>query len=891
MIENLTYIKKLIISFCFLTYASMFLLNGVIVNFVDNHIIFSINALIVYFNNHINDIVCGLAYLILINIFVLKIQNKINGFIKNSYLLENVKNNFFKYNNYTYLILLSSIGTLWGISLNFVFLLLNILCIYLLQLIIILCSSSETDKKNITTSQNYIMFLFAISGFAALIYQITWQKVLFATFGLDSQSVTIIVSIFMLGIGLGALAGGEISKKYDNILIQLFIIIEILIGVFGIFSIKIIELISSMFHGASHINLIIGVYIILGIPTFLMGATLPILVSYFQKKYKNIGVTVGLLYASNTIGSAIAAFLTVNFLFILLGKQATIFVAVGFNFLTAYLIYYFHKHLIKKNNFGTEDNGNDVNQNLIESSSQKIPLILTLIISFIIGYVSLSQEILWFRFFNILTATASSTFGIMLSVFLLGIGCGSLKSKKMCQNNNNLIRNIINILILSLIIYLISMPILSYVSKFWYGLSFVIGLIFVYITSYLLGSILPIVSHIGIHAFSKNVSQKVSWIYFSNIIGSTLGCILTGFYFLDILTFSQNIMLVCSTLSILIFLMLFFYKSKRQSFMFCIVSVLLINNQDIFYSNFYQNIQGHKYFDISEKAKYILENKAGVITVFNDKNGDWIFGNGAYDGKFNIDPVINSNDIIRAYKTVILHPEPKNILMIGLSSGSWAKAISMYQPLKKLDIVEINSGYKEIISNYQDINDIFNNPKVTLYLDDGRKWLKKYNGKKFDLIVMNTIYHWANNATNLISQDFLKITKKYLNQNGIIYMNTTGAEDVAYTASSVFKYTTMINNLVAVSDSPFHVSVKKRKENLQKFIYSNGNLVFDDNNPKLKKISDQIIATQLIDYNSSLKNRDDLWLITDDNMAGEYKKYHHFYQPKYNLKYILNNSK
>jgi spermidine synthase len=435
------------------------------------------------------------------------------------------------------------------------------------------------------------------------------------------------------------------------------------------------------------------------------------------------------------------------------------------------------------------------------------------------------------------------------------------------------------------------MPILSFISQIWHGLSLVIGFIFVYITSYLLGSIFPIVSHIGICTFSKNVSQKISWIYFSNIIGSTLGCVLTGFYFLDLLTFSQNIMLICSILSIIIFLMMFFYNQKYQSFAFIIISLLLVKNQDIFYTNFYKNIQGHKYFDTNENAKYILENKAGVITVFNHKDGDWIYGNGAYDGKFNIDPIVNSNDIVRAYKTVILHPEPKNILIIGLSSGSWAKAISMYQPLEKLDIVEINSGYKEIISHYKGINDIFHNPKVTLHLDDGRKWLKKYNGKKFDLIIMNTIYHWASNSTNLTSQDFLEISKKYLNSGGVIYMNTTGAEDVAYTASSVFKYTTMINNLVAVSDSPFNVSAKKRKENLQKFKYPNGNLVFDDNNPKLKKISEQIIATQLIDYNSSLKNRDDLWLITDDNMAGEYKKYHHFYQPKYKLKNILNYSK
>ena len=59
----------------------------------------------------------------------------------------------------------------------------------------------------------WIHVLFFCSGFPALIYQIVWQRALFAIYGLNIQSVTIVVSAFMLGLGLGSLAGGVLSRS------------------------------------------------------------------------------------------------------------------------------------------------------------------------------------------------------------------------------------------------------------------------------------------------------------------------------------------------------------------------------------------------------------------------------------------------------------------------------------------------------------------------------------------------------------------------------------------------------------------------------------------------------------------------------------------------------
>src|SRR3954462_12205483 len=69
--------------------------------------------------------------------------------------------------------------------------------------------------------------LFFFSGFPALIYQLTWQRELFRIFGVNTESVTIVVTAFMLGLGIGSLAGGWISKKPGIKLLPLLAAIEI----------------------------------------------------------------------------------------------------------------------------------------------------------------------------------------------------------------------------------------------------------------------------------------------------------------------------------------------------------------------------------------------------------------------------------------------------------------------------------------------------------------------------------------------------------------------------------------------------------------------------------------------------------------------------------------
>ena len=74
-----------------------------------------------------------------------------------------------------------------------------------------------------------------------------------------------------------------------------------------------------------------------------------------------------------------------------------------------------------------------------------------------------------------------------------------------------------------------------------------------------------------------------------------------------------------------------------------------------------------------------------------------------YDGAFNTDPKHDVNHVMRAYALSLFHPNPRRILMIGLSSGSWAQILANHPDVETLDIVEINPGYLSLFSDYPEV--------------------------------------------------------------------------------------------------------------------------------------------------------------------------------------------
>ena len=177
----------------------------------------------------------------------------------------------------------------------------------------------------------WLAVVFFLSGGAALVYQIVWQRALFAIYGLDAVSVTIVVTAFMLGLGIGSLAGGALSRAYPKRVVTLFAISELGIALFGFFSLTLFAAVAGLTQGIGHLATGIVAFLLVVIPTTLMGATRPLLVAHAVTRSGNMGRSVGTLYFVNTLGAALGAFVAASVLLSALGLSSTVHAAAALN--------------------------------------------------------------------------------------------------------------------------------------------------------------------------------------------------------------------------------------------------------------------------------------------------------------------------------------------------------------------------------------------------------------------------------------------------------------------------------------------------------------------------------------------------------------------------------
>ena len=132
---------------------------------------------------------------------------------------------------------------------------------------------TEYNKFAETSLYPVIVAIFFASGFAALIYQIIWQRVLFTVFEINVEAATVVVTGFLVGLGFGSLLGGWLSRRSTIPLLALFGLIELVIGAFGSISLRVFELVGARTFdlpvaAATAVTLVLVI-----IPTLFMGAT------------------------------------------------------------------------------------------------------------------------------------------------------------------------------------------------------------------------------------------------------------------------------------------------------------------------------------------------------------------------------------------------------------------------------------------------------------------------------------------------------------------------------------------------------------------------------------------------------------------------------------------
>ena len=796
-----------------------------------------------------------------------------------------VTQDYCRYDSLTYGVFLLPLAGAVGVQLSLPFLYILGFAFLVAQALLVLRLLGKTGEgERIYLSVGWLSVLFLVSGFAALMYQIVWQRTLFAAYGVNVESVTIIVSVFMFGLGVGSVMGGMLSKRFPTRLPQLFVLCELAIGAFGLVSLPLIGWITDLTVHGSLLNISLVTYAILFVPTLFMGATLPILVAHLHRSNRHIGRSVGTLYFCNTIGSAVASLVTVDVLFAMVGRQTTVFVAVFFNFLVAGLVYAYCR---RQRRLPRAPQAAPVPAPVPQAAAHgnAISYPLALLLAAATGYVSLSQEILWTRAIAYASGGVPHVFGHILGFFLFGVAAGALVGKRVCESGR--VRPLVYVawmFLATAVWYFASIPLTGAVI----GVSPMAGIAFSYLTvatvAFLLGSIFPVLCHFGIPA-NAPVGMAISGIYVANILGSTAGPLVTGFVLMNRLGLEQMI-LYLSLVSLLLAVVVGLAGSRSGKGRAAVFTGGLATTLCLIvaYPPAYEHLLERLLFDrqllTAEGYKYVLQNRSGIIAVTAHEGGDVIYGGGVYDGRFNVDPVTNSNLITRAYLMAALHPNPEEVLEIGLSSGSWTWVVAAHESVKNLTVVEINPGYGELIRKYPDHLNILVDPRVRIAFDDGRRWLKRHPQARFDFILMNTTFHWRSDETNLLSREFIELCRAHLKEGGVMYYNATGSEDVVFTAASVFRHVTTFGSFVAASDKPFAMSGDARRENLLRFTAEQRPILNPDA-PATRKVLEELVSAPLPDLGEELRRRPDLRVITEDNMLTEYKRMHNKLTPLY----------
>ena len=176
---------------------------------------------------------------------------------------------------------------------------------------------------------------FAISGMAALIYQVCWNRLLFAAIGVDLDSTTLVVSAFMLGLGCGSALGAWLAARWRSLGIAVFCGIELLLFAFGVLSARAIDAASEVLVTWPRPLAAVGAFVLLLVPTLLMGATLPVMTEAAQRRPALRHIRFPDLYIYNTLGAALGSLLAGFVLIEALGLRATLFSAALANLAAA----------------------------------------------------------------------------------------------------------------------------------------------------------------------------------------------------------------------------------------------------------------------------------------------------------------------------------------------------------------------------------------------------------------------------------------------------------------------------------------------------------------------------------------------------------------------------
>ncbi len=598
----------------------------------------------------------------------------------------------------------------------------------------------------------------------------------------------------MGGLGFGSLFGGYIADRFNALkLILLFALTQAGIACFAIMSPWFYYDVLFMRFGyfaKSPVLMILILFLSLLWPTFLMGMSLPLLAKTLTNKIEKASEVTGYLYGFNTLGAAIGAFITTWFIVRRVGLNGAIQVGAVLNFISAVASILSLKFFKKESHEFAA-----INTSVHTSTGSPFLSVRNWILIYgISGFVALSLEIVWFRILGVMLKSTTFTFGHLLAILLGSMAIGTLFGTWRVSQSQNPVRNffafqsgIILYTALFLIIFIAVLPDSELMKSFWnfFGrddpldmktilqegrsdfirMYFLLALIFIGPPSFLMGISYPYLQKIVQHDLSA-LGRRIGWLQSVNILGSMCGAFVTGWILLSAVgvLFTLKILLCVSS----IFLIFLFYSQlPRASFalaVFIIVSLIVLMPSS---NKFWANLHG-----ISVSKTISHEDNSGVALVKNESKDfsglTKVFVNGL--GQSTV-PFYDFHITLGMVPTMV-HPDPKDIAIIGMGAGATLFAAGGRQETQTLTCIEIVKPLlltlmdHEDRRNYPGLQSVFNDRRIHYVFGDGRSVI--LNGdKKYDIIEADALRTTSAYSGNLFSYEYFQLLKNHLKPGGI----------------------------------------------------------------------------------------------------------------------------
>jgi spermidine synthase len=655
------------------------------------------------------------------------------------------------------------------------------------------------EVNKISNAKFYgVFFCFFVSGVAGLIYQVAWTKSLGLVFGHTVYAVATVLAAFMGGLAVGSLVLGRWGDRQARPIVM-YGWIEILIGMTGLLSLPGLSGVRALYLFAYHniadstllqVGLrLVASFLVLFLPTFLMGGTLPILVRGVTRHSTEMGARLSRLYWINTTGAVVGALIAGFSLLPQIGLHKTIMVAAALNLVAGIVSLRIGRAWPAVAAAGEEK---------LQSPriGRAIPRLLLIAFAFV-GATAMSYEIAWTRLLAVTVGSSTYAFTLMLATFLAGIALGSrlfewwaAGGREVSEGTFGVTQTLTGVAAVLFLVLFQQMPtilwsLVTATQKTFGGLvfaQFVTCALAMLPAATVFGFNFPVVTMLIAKSVGREDSEShaVGRAYAANTVGAIVGAIVVGFWLVPrlgsfrVVTFTAvgNLLLaayfatrrvprraleLAGTLALAIVIAAagwwgVFYDPAIANFS-------MITNRSL-YS---KTLRLDEVVQLSDLVFSEDGLNASVAVVRSDN-----FLGLRINGKTDASTGDQITQMLVGHLGMLLHPAPKKVLIIGFGSGMTAFAVAQYPEVEQIDCVEIEPAVIHAASYLETLNHgVVRDPRLHIIVDDARSFLFTTRNQ-YDLIVSEPSNPWIAGVATLFTDEFYQQARTHLAPNGML---------------------------------------------------------------------------------------------------------------------------